>query len=73
METHQPQHHLHHRSASLSDVAQDKKFKIIRFSSRPKTNQSSDNNPTPTTSGHRSGESKKQDPLLRIIISFFTH
>ena len=62
---HHPRHHSFSRPESLTDVVQDKTK--ISFISHSKNPQSSDNDPTPTTSEERSGEEIK---ILYLIISF---
>ena len=68
IETAQHHHHFRHHSTSrpesLTDAFPDKP-KILKFNSfsHSKNPQLSDHNPMPTTSGERSGEKKKKDPL----------
>ena len=74
---HHPRHHSTNTSLSESltggDIIQDETNTVtIKFSSRSKNSQSFDNNPTPTTSGERSGEWKKKRSFYQgIVISFF--
>ena len=73
METSHHHHHLRHHSTNTSlsesltgDIVQDEtNIVTIKFSSRSRNSQSFDNNPTPTTSGERSGEWKKKDPSIK--------